>query len=148
MGRFLRLFTDLDLGEIARLEALGGAEINAAKKVLATEATALLHGRDAAAEAEATASRTFEAGQAAETLPTHRVPASALAAGIPAFRLFAEAGLAASNAEGRRLIRGGGARVNDAPVADEGAVVSSADLREGAIKISAGRKRVMLVRPE
>jgi tyrosyl-tRNA synthetase len=148
VGRFLRLFTDLDLGEIARLEALGGAEINAAKKVLATEATALLHGREAAAGAEATASRTFEAGQAAETLPTHRVPASVLAAGIPAFRLFAEAGLAASNAEGRRLIRGGGARVNDAPVAEEDAVVSSADLREGAIKISAGRKRVMLVRPE
>ncbi|HEX4259637.1 MAG TPA: tyrosine--tRNA ligase [Acetobacteraceae bacterium] len=148
VGRFLRLFTDLDLGEIARLEALGGAEINAAKKVLATEAAALLHGRDAAAGAEATASRTFEAGQAAETLPTHRVPASVLAAGIPAFRLFAEAGLAASNAEGRRLIRGGGARVNDAPVAEEDAVVSSADLREGAIKISAGRKRVMLVRPE
>ncbi len=147
VGRFLRLFTDLPLDEIARLEALGGAEINAAKKVLATEATALLHGCHAAEAAAEAASRTFEAGEAAETLPTHRVASRELEAGIPAFRLFAEAGLAASNGEARRLIRGGGARVNDAPVADEGLMVTRADLRDGAIKLSAGRKRVLLVRP-
>ncbi len=147
VGRFLRLFTDLPLDEIARLEALGGAEINAAKKVLATEATALLHGRDTAEAAAETASRTFEAGEAAGTLPTHRVSAAELAAGIPAFRLLAEAGLAASNGEARRLIRGGGARINDAQIADESLVVTNADLRAGAIKLSAGRKRVLLVRP-
>jgi tyrosyl-tRNA synthetase len=147
VGRFLRLFTDLPLDEIARLEALGGAEINAAKKVLATEATALLHGQDAAEAAAETASRTFEAGEAAATLPTHRVSAAELAAGIPAFRLLAEAGLAASNGEARRLIRGGGARINDAQIADESLVVTNADLRAGAIKLSAGRKRVLLVRP-
>ncbi len=147
VGRFLRLFTDLPLGEIARLEALGDAEINAAKKVLATEATALLHGREAAEAAAETATRTFEAGEAAETLPTHLVASRELEAGIPAFRLFAEAGLAASNGEARRLIRGGGARLNDAPVADEALMVTRADLRDGAIKLSAGRKRVLLVRP-
>jgi tyrosyl-tRNA synthetase len=147
VGRFLRLFTDLPLDEIARLEALGGAEINAAKKLLATAATALLHGGEAAAAAAETASRTFEAGEAAETLPTHHVASRELEAGIPAFRLFAEAGLAASNGEARRLIRGGGARVNDAPVADEALMVTRADLRDGAIKLSAGRKRVLLVRP-
>ena len=148
VGRFLRLFTDLPLDEITRLETLGGADINAAKKVLATEATALLHGREAAEAAAETASRTFEAGEAAETLPTYRVPSRQLETGIPAFRLFAEAGLASSNGEARRLIRGGGARINDAAVADEAVMVTRADLRYGVIKLSAGRKRVMLVRPE
>ena len=147
VGRFLRLFTDLPLDEIARLEALPGAEINEAKKALATEATALAHGPEAAAAAAETARRAFEEGAAAETLPTHHVPAAALDAGIPAFRLFVDAGLAASNGEARRLIRGGGARVNDRPVADEAAVVSAADLRDGAVKLSAGKKQHRLVRP-
>ncbi len=144
--RFLRLFTDLPLEEIRRLAALGGAEINEAKKRLATEATALLHGPEAAAAAARTARTTFEGGGLADTLPTHAVAAADLAAGIPVFRLLAESGLAASLGEARRLIRGGGARVNDAPVPDEAATVTTADLRDGALKLSAGRKQHRLVR--
>jgi tyrosyl-tRNA synthetase len=147
VGRFLRLFTDLPLDEVARLEALGGAEINEAKKVLATEATALAHGRAVAEQAAATARATFEEGTRAESLPGITVPASELAAGIPAFRLFTAAGLAASGGEARRLIRGGGARVNDVTIADEARPITAADLRDGAIKLSAGRKHHRLVRP-
>ncbi|GAC1339288.1 MAG: tyrosine--tRNA ligase [Acetobacteraceae bacterium] len=146
VGRFLRLFTELPLDEIARLEGLGGAEINEAKKILATEAAALAHGRAAAEAAAETARLAFEEGAAADTLPTHLVGGGALEAGIPVVRLFAESGLAASNGEARRLIRGGGARVNDAPVTDEGAVVTAADLVEGAVKLSAGRKQHRLIR--
>jgi tyrosyl-tRNA synthetase len=146
VGRFLRLFTDVPLPEIARLEALGGAEINEAKKVLATEATALLHGAEAAAASAETARATFEEGAAAESLPTHVVGEAALTEGIPLYRLLAESGLVASNGEGRRLIRGGGARVNDVVVGDESAAVSTADLRQGAVKISAGKKQHRLVR--
>ena len=147
VGRFLRMFTDLPLDEIAGLEALPGRAVNDAKKVLATEATAIAHGRAAAEEAAETARSTFEAGEAADTLPTHEVEHAALAAGIPAVRLFAEAGLAGSNGEARRLIRGGGARLNDVPITDEAAVVTAADLRNGAAKLSAGRKQHRLVRP-
>jgi tyrosyl-tRNA synthetase len=146
VGRFLRLFTDLPLTEIARLEALGGAEINEAKKLLATEATRLAHGADAAAEAAETARRAFEEGEAVDTLPGVDVPRVDLEAGIPAFRLFAIAGLAGSNGEARRLIRGGGARINDVPVKDEGQTVTAADLYDDAIKLSAGRKHHRLVR--
>ena len=145
VGRFLRLFTELELDEIARLEALGGAEINEAKKVLATEATALAHGREVARQAAETARRAFEQGEAAD-LPTHVVAAGALAGGIPVFRLLAESGLVASNGEARRLIRGGGARVNDVPVTDEAMTVSADDLREGALKLSAGRKHHRLIK--
>ena len=106
VGRFLRLFTDLPLGEIARLEALGGAEVNEAKKILATEVSALLHGTAAAAAAAETARTTFEAGGAAADLPAHHVAAAELAAGVPVYRLLAESGLAASNGEARRLIKG------------------------------------------
>ena len=148
VGRFLRLFTDLPLHEIARLEALGGAEINEAKKVLATEATRLCHGSDKAEQAAETARRAFEEGEAAATLPTVTVPAAELQAGIPAFRLFALSGLAASNAEARRLIRGGGARVNDVAVSDEGLAIGSDSLVDGAIKLSAGRKHHRLVKVE
>ncbi len=147
VGRFLRLFTDLPLAEIARLERLGGTEINDAKKVLATEATALAHGRAQAKAAAETARRAFEEGEAAATLPSVAVPSADLAAGIPAFRLFAEAGLVASNGEARRLIRGGGARVNDTAVSDEGQLITAADLRDGAVKLSAGRKQHRLIRP-
>ncbi|HVY13746.1 MAG TPA: tyrosine--tRNA ligase [Rhodopila sp.] len=147
VGRFLRLFTDLPLPEIVRLEALAGAEINEAKKILATEATSLAHGRDAAERAADTARRAFEEGEAADTLPSVTVPAAELDAGIPAFRLFALAGLAASNGEARRLIRGGGARVNDQAVADEAMMIAAPLLRDGAIKLSAGRKQHRLVRP-
>ena len=147
VGRFLRLFTELPLSEIARLEALRDAEINEAKKVLATEATALAHGRAAAELAGEAARRTFEQGETADTLPTVAVPAGELSAGIPAYRLLVLAGLAGSNGEARRLIRGGGARVNGVPVTDESQTVSAADLQAGAVKLSAGRKHHRLVRP-
>ncbi|HYZ63740.1 MAG TPA: tyrosine--tRNA ligase [Acetobacteraceae bacterium] len=146
VGRFLRLFTDLPLPEIARLESLAGAEINEAKKVLATEATALAHGREAAEAAAETARRAFEQGEAAESLPSYVVPGAALEHGIPVFRLLAESGLVSSNGEARRLIRGGGARVNDEPVTDEARLVSAQDLRDGAVKLSAGRKQHRLIR--
>jgi tyrosyl-tRNA synthetase len=147
VGRFLRLFTDLPLGEIARLETLQGAEINAAKQTLATEATALAHGRAAAEAAAETARRVFAEGQAAETLPGIVVPAAELKQGIPLPRLFVLAGLATSNGEARRLVRGGGARVNDAVASDEAQMIGAADLRDGAVKLSAGRKQHVLVRP-
>lgn len=146
VGRFLRLFTDLPVGEIHRLEALGGAEINEAKKILANEATGLAHGRDAAAIAAETARRAFEEGEAAATLPSIDIPLAELQSGIPAPALFARAGLATSNGEARRLIRGGGARLNDVVIAEEALVISAADLRDGAIKLSAGRKQHRLVR--
>ena len=146
VGRFLRLFTDLALDEIARLEALGGAEINEAKKVLANAATALAHGTEKSAAAAETARLAFEEGAAAESLPSVEVPLGELTEGVPAFRLFTVAGLAASNGEARRLIRGGGARVNDVAVTGEGQVISLADMRDGAIKLSAGRKQHRLVR--
>ena len=147
VGRFLRLFTDMELGEIARLEALPGAAVNEAKKVLATEATALAHGRAIAEQAAETARQAFEEGVAAETLPTHEVLAAELAGGIAVIRLLVDSGLAASNGEARRLIRGGGARLNDAAVMDEAAAVSASDLRDGALKLSAGRKQHRLIRP-
>lgn len=146
VGRFLKLFTDLPLGEIARLERLRGSETNEAKKVLATEATRLAHGATTAAQAAETARLTFEAGDTAETLPSVDVRRDELAAGIPAFRLLTLAGLAASNSEARRLIRGGGARLNDAPIADEAQMIATADLRQGVMKLSVGRKQHRLVR--
>jgi tyrosyl-tRNA synthetase len=146
VGRFLRLFTELDLAEIDRLAALEGAEINEAKKVLATEVTALAHGPEAAAAAAETARQAFEAGGPAD-LPSVLVAAGELEHGIPVARLFQAAGLAASLGEARRLIRGGGARVNDVPVADEDRTVGVGDLRDGAVKLSAGRKQHRLIRP-
>jgi tyrosyl-tRNA synthetase len=140
VGRFLRLFTDLPLAEIAKLEALGGAEINVAKIILATEATTLAHGRAAAEDAADTARRAFAEGEAAAGLPTVEVPE--LAAGIPAYALFHRVGLAASGGEARRLIRGGGARLNDAVIGDEAQIIAS----DQTIKLSAGRKQHVLVR--
>ena len=147
--RFLKLFTDLPLPEIARLAALGGSEINEAKKVLATEATAIVHGRAAAEEAEATARKTFEEGALAETLPTVEASRAALEAGLGVLAAFAEvAGLVASNGEARRLVKGGGLRVNDKPVTDDRATLTLADLTpEGVIKLSLGRKKHVLLRP-
>jgi tyrosyl-tRNA synthetase len=148
VGRFLRLFTDLPLAEITRLEALSGAEINEAKKHLATAATALCHGAEQAAAAAETARETFEQGAAAEGLPTVEIAAGDIAAGIPAFELIRRAGLAASNGEARRLIQGSGARLNDVIIRNEAQPVSSADINaEGAIKLSAGKKRHVLIRP-
>lgn len=148
VGRFLKLFTDLPLEEIARLEALSGSEINEAKKILATEATALAHGRGAALAAAETARRAFEEGAAVDTLPTVTVPAAELAAGIPAFALLVQAGMAATNGEARRLIRGGGARLNDVAFTEEAQIVSASDLRDGALKLSAGKKQHKLIRTE
>ena len=141
VGRFLALFTDLPMTEVGRLAALRGAEINDAKKVLATEATALLHGREAAEAAAETARRTFEEGQAAETLPsvTHALPASVV-------DLLAAAKLVASKGEARRLVAQNGVRLNDAPVTDPQRAVTAADLQDGAAKLSLGRKRHVLVR--
>ena len=141
VGRFLALFTDLPMDEVGRLAALQGAGINDAKKVLATEATALLHGRAAAEAAAETARRTFEEGQAADTLPaiSHALPATIV-------DLAVAAGLSASKGEARRLIAQGGLRLNDMAVSDVAATVTPADLRDGAAKLSAGRKRHVLVR--
>ncbi len=148
VGRFLRLFTDLPLDEIVRLEALEGAEINEAKKVLANEATRLCHGAKAANAAAKTARKTFEEGRIDENLPTIEIARSELEGGLPAFELMRRAGLAASNGEARRLIKGGGARVNDAVLGEELARVTLADVNtDGLIKLSAGKKRHALVRP-
>jgi tyrosyl-tRNA synthetase len=146
VGRFLRMFTDMPLDEVARLEALGGAEINEAKKILATEATTLAHGAHAAHTAAETARQAFEQGVAADDLPSITVAEAELRAGVPAIRLFVESGLAASNGEARRLIRGGGARVNDVALADEAATVRLGDLIDGVVKLSAGKKQHRLVR--
>jgi tyrosyl-tRNA synthetase len=146
--RFLKLFTILPISEIARLAALGGAEINEAKKVLATEATALLHGRDAANTASETARQTFEEGAIAENLPSLEVSRSELEAGIGVLAVFVRAGLVASNGEARRQIKGGGLRVNDIAVTDEKLVLKPADLTpEGVIKLSLGKKRHILLKP-
>jgi tyrosyl-tRNA synthetase len=147
--RFLKLFTVLALDEIARLAALRGSEINEAKKVLATEATALVHGRAAADEAAATARKTFEEGTLAETLPTIEVARRELEAGIGVLTAFAEkAQLVASNGEARRQIKSGGLKVNDATVSDEKMVLTAKDLSpEGVIKLSLGKKRHVLLKP-
>jgi tyrosyl-tRNA synthetase len=141
VGRFLALFTELPMDEVRRLGALEGAEVNEAKKVLATEATALLHGRAAAEGAAETARRAFEEGAAADTLP-------AITAALPApfVDLAVAAGLATSKGEARRLIAQAGLRLNDAVVSDTALQVTAADLRDGAAKLSAGRKRHVLVR--
>jgi tyrosyl-tRNA synthetase len=144
VGRFLRLFTDLPVAECDRLAALGGAEINEAKQILATAATALLHGEGAAQAAAATARGQFAGGNDTDALPRVDMPASEIGEGVPAFRLFAIAGLAASNAEARRLVRGGGARIDDAVVTDEGALIDAARLLAG-VKVSAGRKHHRMV---
>ncbi|MCG8548060.1 MAG: tyrosine--tRNA ligase, partial [Alphaproteobacteria bacterium] len=147
VGRFLRLFTDLPIAEIERLEALEGAAINDAKIVLANEATRLCHGEDAAAAAAETARRTFVEGTMGDELPSIDVPKTDLEAGIAAFALMTQAGLTKSNGEARRLIRGGGGRINDARIADENATVSLTDVdAQGVVKLSAGRKRHALVR--
>jgi tyrosyl-tRNA synthetase len=147
--RFLKLFTTLPMSEIARLGALQGAEINEAKKVLATEATALLHGRQAAEAAADTARTTFEEGALSASLPTVEVPRAQLDAGIGVLAAFAEkTGLVASNGEARRQVKGGGLKVNDATVTDEKMTLTAKDLTpEGVIKLSMGRKKHVLLKP-
>src|SRR4051812_27187274 len=141
VGRFLRLFTEMPLSEIARLEKLQGQEVNEAKKILATEITWLAHGEQAATQAVDTARRTFEEGGKADTLPTVAVPGAQLAQGLPAFELFHQAGLAPSRTEARKLIRGGGGRLNDQPIASDSVLIKASDLgSDGTLKLSAGRK--------
>ncbi|MEZ5788778.1 MAG: tyrosine--tRNA ligase [Xanthobacteraceae bacterium] len=146
---FLKLFTVLPLDEIARLAALKGSEINEAKKVLATEATALVHGREAAEQAAETARKTFEEGALAETLPTIEISRSDLDAGLGVLTAFAEkAGLVASNGEARRQIKAGGLKVNDHVVTDDKSALTAGDLTaEGVIKLSLGKKKHVLLRP-
>ena len=146
--RFLKLFTTLPLGEIGRLAALHGAEINEAKKALADAATTLLHGADAARSAADTARQTFEEGSIAENLPAIEISRGELDAGLGVLAAFVKAGLVASNGEARRQIKGGGLRVNDIAVSDEKMMLKPADLTpEGVIKLSLGRKRHVLLRP-
>ena len=147
VGRFMRLFTDLPLDEIARLEALPGAEINEAKKVLANEATRMLHGAEAAAAAEGAAVAAFEQGRLSDDLPTYDVPTADLDAGIVLAALAADAGLAASKGEARRLAQGGGLRVNDKAETDGNRAITAADLVDGVVKLAAGKKKIVLVRP-
>ena len=145
VGRFLRLFTPLPLGEIARLEALEGAEVNEAKKVLATEATALVHGRTEAERSSGAAKAQFETGGQAD-LPSVAVPRAEIEGGIGLLALFVTAGLAKSNGEARRHVKGGAVRLNDEPVSDEAKIVGSQDLHDGRLKLSMGKKRHVLVR--
>jgi tyrosyl-tRNA synthetase len=145
--RFLKLFTKLPLDEIARLAALGGAEINEAKKRLATEATALVHGRDKAGAAEETARKTFEEGSLAHDLPSVVIP-ELDTGGIGVLTAFVQAGLVPSTSEARRQIKSGGLKVNDATLTDDRATLTPADMTSaGAIKLSLGRKKHVLVRP-
>ncbi|MBX9847166.1 MAG: tyrosine--tRNA ligase [Xanthobacteraceae bacterium] len=148
VSRFLKLFTVLPLDEIARLAALQGSEINEAKKVLATEATALVHGRASAEEAAGTARKTFEEGALAESLPTVEISSAELQ-NLGVLVAFVKAGLVASNGEARRQIKGGGLKVNDATVTDEKMVLTPAALTpEGVIKLSLGKKRHVLIKPQ
>jgi tyrosyl-tRNA synthetase len=146
--RFLKLFTTLPLGEVERLAALQDAEINEAKKVLATAATALVHGDQAAAQATATAHTTFEEGGIGASLPTVEMPRSDLAAGIGVLAAFVKAGLAASNGEVRRAIANNAIMINDVRVTSERAVIGEADIpANGLVKLSLGRKRHVLLKP-
>ena len=148
VGRFLKLFTTLPLDEVAKLAALGGAEINEAKKVLATEATALIHGRPEAEQAAETARKTFEAGESASGLPTIELPRADLDAGIGLLSALVKAGLAASNGEARRHVQGGAVRINDAAVSDEKTVLKAANVgADGFVKLSVGKKQHVLVKP-
>jgi tyrosyl-tRNA synthetase len=147
VGRFLKIFTDLPMDEIRKLEALKGSEINEAKKVLAFEATKMCRGEKAAAEAAETARRTFEEGEAGGVLPTVAVDKAQLDAGVPIWEAIKLAGFAASNGEARRLVRGGGIRINDNVCADENKKISTSDLNaDGVVKLSAGKKRHAVVK--
>jgi tyrosyl-tRNA synthetase len=149
VGRFLRFFTELPLAEVKRIEALQGAEINDGKKILANEATRMLHGETAARAAGETAESTFERGQAGSDLPTYGIGRAELQTGIAAFELFRRTGLVQSNSEARRMIKGGGARINDRVIESETHSISAADVTpEGYIKLSAGKKKHALVRPQ
>ncbi|MFN3778222.1 MAG: tyrosine--tRNA ligase [Brevundimonas aurantiaca] len=146
VGRFMRLFTDLSLEQIAEYEALEGAAINDAKKALADAATTLLHGAEAAATARAAAESAFEKGQLSADLPTVELPAAEIYGAMIA-AVVTKAGLTASNGEARRLAQGGGLRLNDVAVSDGAQLLTEADLKDGVIKLAAGKKKIVLVRP-
>jgi tyrosyl-tRNA synthetase len=146
VGRFMRLFTDLSLEQIAEYEALEGAAINEAKKALADAATTLLHGAEAAATARAAAESAFEKGQLSADLPTVELPAAEVYGAMIA-AVVTKAGLTASNGEARRLAQGGGLRLNDVAVSDGAQLLTEADLKDGVIKLAAGKKKIVLVRP-
>lgn len=146
--RFAKLFTTLPMAEIEKLAQLGGSEINEAKKILATEVTAILHGRAAAEEAAETARKTFEEGALADNLPSIDVAKGELEAGIGLLALIVKAGLAASNGEARRHVQGGAVRINDVAISDERTVIGSGEVTsDGVIKLSLGKKKHILVRP-
>lgn len=148
VDRFLKLFTELPLNEIAKLAKLKGAELNEAKKILATEATALVHGRDAADRAAETARTTFEKGEIAQSLPTLEVPRADLEKGLGVLNASILAGFVQSTGEARRQIKGGGIKVNDEPVSNERQLLTPSDLTpDGVIKLSLGKKRHALIRP-
>jgi tyrosyl-tRNA synthetase len=148
VDRFLKLFTELPLDEIAKLAKLKGAELNEAKKILATEATALVHGRDAADRAAETARTTFEKGEIAQSLPTLNVPRADLEKGLGVLNASVLAGFVQSTGEARRQIKGGGIKVNDEPVTNERQLLTPSDLTpDGVIKLSLGKKRHALIRP-
>ncbi|WP_075654890.1 tyrosine--tRNA ligase [Pseudochrobactrum sp. B5] len=147
--RFLKLYTTMPMDEIARLAALGGSEINETKKILATEITAMLHGREAAEQALETARKTFEEGAISDNLPSLSIAKDELTAGLGIQALLVKAGLASSNGEARRHIQGGAVRINDVAVQDERAGITAGDVTEdGIIKLSLGKKKHILVRPE
>jgi tyrosyl-tRNA synthetase len=146
VGRFLRLFTELSMDDIARLEKLGGNEINEAKKILANEATALVHGQAEAEAAATTARKTFEEGVLAIDLPTLIITRDELTKGIGVLAAFVRAGLVPSTGEARRQIKSGGLRINDVVVADERATLTPAFLHEGVIKLSFGKKKHVLIK--
>ena len=149
VGRFLKVFTRLPLDEIARLAALGGAELNEAKKILATEITAIVHGREAAEAAAETARKTFEEGALAADLPSVAIARDEIEPGVGVLTAFVKAGLVPSTGEARRQVKAGGLRVNDVVVTDERASLGLGDLTsEGVIKLSFGKKKHILLRPE
>jgi len=149
VARFLKLFTILPLGEIGRLAALKGVDINEAKKVLATEATALVHGRAAADEAADTARRTFETGATSLALPSVVLPRSEIDAGVGILATFVKAGLATSNGEVRRAIANNAIQVNDVRITDDKYVIAGKDITaDGVIKLSFGKKQHVLIKPE
>ncbi len=147
VGRFMKLFTDLSMEDIARYEAMQGADINEAKKVLANEATRMLHGEEAAHAAAEAARVAFEVGSVSGDMPTFEIAAADLEAGVVLAALATDAGLAASRGEARRLAQGGGLRVNDAAEADANRTITSADLVDGVVKLAAGKKKIVLVKP-
>jgi len=147
VGRFLRLFTELPLDEVARLEKLEGAELNEAKKILATEATAMLHGREEADRAAGAAKAAFEEGSISADLPTIEIDGTTLDAGLGVLNAFVTAGLCVSTSEVRRQIKGGALKINDQPVTDDKMLLTRAALSDGVMKLSMGKKRHVLLKP-